>query len=653
MDPRWAPYGLMAELLDSLNIAVCLFDDDDRTVLWNRTFLRLFPEHDGPLHDGEHYSANLYRFYRVRLGPEEMPNIDQYVCDGIARHRAQNRPFVFEHRGKWLRVASLSLPPPAGGRIRVWTVISMPGISMPGVDAGMARALAGSSTASDRAIMDNVADGVMLLDADGRISQINEQCLLLYGLARDQAIGRQYEELLAASWIAQSPLPTVSGTREHWIEKLAEHRRFTGAPFEVQLPRDVWLRVIEQRGSDGVAYSTHVDISELKRQQRAITLAREAADRANAAKSAFLAMMSHEIRTPMNGIIGMNHLLLDSGLDERQRFYAETVEKSAETLLGIIDDVLDVSKLEAGKLTLETIPFDPCELVDEAIRLMAPRARERGLSLVRADDDRPGRRLGDPTRVRQVLLNLISNAVKFTETGGVTIEIGTGAPDAGSVTIKVGDTGIGLDPTAIGKLFQRFEQADGTITRRFGGTGLGLHISKQLVGLMGGQIGAQPRAGGGSTFWFTLPLDRAPAAAPSAAPAAGPEPAAPPGGRILVVEDNPINQLVAEEILSQAGFTVEIAAGGQAAIESVAAHPPDLVLMDIQMPDMDGYETTRRIRALSPAAAGLPIAALTANAMAGDRQQCLDAGMVDYVAKPFDPPGLIQTVGRWIRQPPR
>ena len=648
MDPKWAPYALMAELLDSLNIAVCLFDDGDFTVLWNRTFLRLFPEQDGHLSEGEHYSANLYRFYQVRLGPEELPNIDQYVRDGVARHRAQSRPFVFEHRGKWLRVGSQPLP--AGGRIRVWT-----SISAPGVDAGMARALTGTSLIGDNTIMENVADGVMLLDADGRITQINEQCLLLYGLGtRDQAVGLQYEDLLASAWIAQSAVPTPSGTREYWQEKLAEDRRFAGAPFEVQLPRDLWLRVIEQRGPNGVAYSTHVDISELKRQQRAVTLAKEAADRANAAKSAFLAMISHEIRTPMNGIIGMTHLLLDSELNERQHFYAETVETAADTLLGIIDDVLDVSKLEAGKLTLEAIPFDPCALVDDAIRLMAPRARERNLSLERVsppDAKDLGIRIGDPTRVRQVLLNLISNAIKFTETGGVTVEVEAVPSDTGRVTIKVTDTGIGLDATAIGKLFQRFEQADGTITRRFGGTGLGLHISKQLVDLMGGEIDAEPRAEGGSQFWFTLPLDEIVAEA-APVPAKG-EPGRRPrtGGKILVVEDNLINQLVAEEILSKAGFVVAIASGGQAALDMLAAGLPDLILMDVQMPDMDGYQTTRRIKALSTAAAALPIVALTANAMESDRQQCLAAGMIDYIAKPFEPANLIETVDRWILPP--
>ena len=641
MDPKWAPYGLMAELLDSLNIAVCLFDDSDCTVLWNRTFLRLFPEQEGFLQQGEPYSGNLHRFYRQRLGPEELPNIDQYVRDGVARHRAQSRPFVFEHRGKWLRVGSQPVP---DGRIRIWTTIAAPN-----VDAGMALALTGAGSVSDSAIMENVADGVMLRGADGRISLINDQCLLLYGLGRDQAVGLQYEELLAAAWIAQSPFPTPSGTRDHWILKLAEDRRFTGAPFEVQLPRDVWLRVIEQRGPDGVAYSTHVDISELKRQQRAISLGKEAADRANAAKSAFLAMISHEIRTPMNGIIGMTHLLLDSGLDDRQRFYAETVETSAGTLLGIIDDVLDVSKLEAGKLTLEAIPFDPCDLLDEAIRLMAPRARERDLDLARAPLVEPiGRRLGDPTRIRQVLLNLISNAIKFTEAGGVSIEIGVAPHDPSLVTIKVRDTGIGLSQIALGKLFQRFEQADGTITRRFGGTGLGLHISKQLVDLMGGKIGAESPAEGGSLFWFTLPLDQIVSEIAPAVAAPEPEPVRRLGGRVLVVEDNLINQLVAEEILSHAGFTVEIASGGQAAIDMIRLSPPDLVLMDVQMPDMDGYEATRRIKALPPAASAVPIVALTANAMEGDRRQCLAAGMIDYVAKPFDPRGLIQAVDRWI-----
>ena len=648
MDPKWSPYGLMAELLDSLNIAVCLFDGDDRSVLWNRTFLRLFPEHDGALHEGEHYSANLYRFYRARLGAEELPHIDRYVADGVARHQAQARPFVFEHHGQWLRVGSQALP--VGGRIRIWTPIASPG-----VDAVTARVLTGASAVSDKAIMENVADGVMLLDADGRIVQVNQQCLLLYGLgSRDEAIGRRYEEVLAAVWHAQAPYQTSSRSDAHWSQMLVEHRRFAGAPFEVQLPRDRWLRVVEQRGPDGVAYSTHVDISELKRQQRAVTLAKEAADRANAAKSAFLAMMSHEIRTPMNGIIGMNHLLLDSGLTEQQRFYAETVGKSAGTLLGIIDDVLDVSKLEAGKLSLETIAFDLDELVDATIRLMTPRAQERALTLQRdrpAHDIGRGRVLGDPTRIRQVLLNLISNAVKFTEAGGVTVAVAWGSDSSGPVTIEVNDTGIGLDPTGIDKLFQRFEQADGTIARRFGGTGLGLNISRQLVELMGGTIGAEPRPDGGSRFWFTLPLDRSVGEIVAEAPAVRSDALFARGGRVLVVEDHLINRLVVEEILGQAGFTVEIAASGQAAIDLIAARVPDLVLMDVQMPGMDGLEATRRIKALSEAAATVPIVALTANAMEGDRQQCLAAGMVDYVAKPFDPRSLIRTVDRWIRRP--
>jgi signal transduction histidine kinase/CheY-like chemotaxis protein len=644
MDPKWSPYGLMAELLDSLNVGVCLFDDDDRTLLWNRTFLRLFPEHDGHVHEGEPYAANLQRFYRLRLGPEELPHIERYVADGIARHRAQARAYVFEHRGQWVRVNAQSLP--EGGRIRVWTPIPTPG-----GDAGAALVLAAAAPATDSTLMANVADGVMLLDARDRIAEVNEPWLLLYGFAnREEAIGRRYDEVLGAVWQAQAPYQTPSRSDDHWRRLLAEHRRFAGAPFEVQLPRDRWLRVVEQRARNGVAYSTHVDISELKRQQRLVTAAREAADRANAAKSAFLATMSHEIRTPMNGIIGMNHLLLDSGLDTRQRFYAETIGKSAEILLGLIDDVLDVSRLEAGKVALETIPFDLDELLDGAIRLMMPRAGERGLTLVRTTpgDATGGRVLGDPTRVRQVLLNLISNAVKFTETGGVTVSASAEIGNPAWVTIEVADTGIGLEPTAIERLFERFEQADGTIARRFGGTGLGLHISRQLVELMGGRIGAEPRAAGGSRFWFSLPLPRPAEETTPPRPAAAPAEPARRSGRVLVVEDNLINRLVVEEILTRAGFTVEIATTGTAAIEQVAAALPDLVLMDVQMPGMDGFEATGRIKALSTAAAAVPIVAVTADAMEGDRQRCLAAGMVDYIAKPFEPQALIRTVDRWI-----
>jgi len=225
MDPRWAPYGLMAELLDSLNIAVCVFDDDDHTVLWNRSFLRFFPEHDGAVHEGEPYRANLERFYRCRLNADELPQIERYIADGIARHRAQSRPFVFEHRGRWVRVAAQPLP--GGGRIRVWTPIAAP------QDEAVMPHIPGSSFgAGDSAILANVADGVMLLGADDRIARVNEECAQLYGLAgQHEMIGRRYEEVLAASWRSQSPVPVPQGQALYWARVLVEPRRFAGAPF--------------------------------------------------------------------------------------------------------------------------------------------------------------------------------------------------------------------------------------------------------------------------------------------------------------------------------------------------------------------------------------------------------------------------------------
>ncbi len=641
MDPNWAPYGLMAELLDSLNVGVCVFDTEDRTVLWNRAFLRCFPEHDGAVHAGEPYRANLERFYRGRLDADELPAIERYIADGIARHRMQSRPFVFEHRGQWLRVASLPLP--GGGRIRVWTPIAAPAD-----DTVMPRV---SERAGDSAILANVADGLMLLGADDRITQVNDECVQLYGLAgRHEMVGQRYEEVLAAAWRASSPGPVPQGAALYWARVLIEPRRFAGAPFEIVLPHDRWLRIIEQRDADGVAYSTHVDISALKRQERRATQAREAAESSNAAKSAFLAMMSHEVRTPLNGIIGMNNLLLDTVLEPRQRFYVETVRNSAESLLGVINDVLDFSKLEAGKLSLESIPFSLDAVIDGAMRLLTPRAAERGLVLERRSlgTPLPPRLLGDPLRIRQVLLNLLSNAIKFTEAGSVTVTAGIG-PD-GDMLVEVADTGIGVDPRQIDRLFERFEQADSSISRRFGGTGLGLNICRLLVEMMAGQIGAEPRAGGGSRFWFTLPLRPAPVAVerpPVPAPIASERR----GGHVLVVDDSMVNREIVREILSRAGFQVEAVESGRAALDAITRRLPDLVLMDMQMAEMDGLETTRRIRATPGVPPELPVIALTASVFEEDNRDCFEAGMIDYLTKPFEPAALVRTVARWVWKP--
>jgi PAS domain S-box-containing protein len=643
MDSDHGLYTMMAELLDSMNIGLCLFDENDGALLWNRTFLRLFPEHDGQIAVGEHYSVNLRRFYLARLSADELPHIERYIAEGVVRHRTQTRPFVFEHRGRWLRVGSLPIAP--RGRIRIWTPIASP------TETTLSAGPVDRAAAAGDAFIENVADGVMILDAHGRVTAVNEKILPLYGLSRkDEVIGLLYSDFLRSIWRGMSP--RLSAEHAEQSAALTERQRFAGAPFEVPLPRGRWLRVVEQRGVDGIAYTTHVDITEMKRLQLELGRAKEEADRANATKSAFLANMSHEIRTPMSGIIGMNGLLLDTELAPEQRRYAEAVHSSARALLGIIDNILDISKLEAGKVDLEIIDFDLAECIESAVALLAPRVIEKGLALTVAIDAAARRGFrGDPTRLRQIVLNLLANAIKFTERGGVTLRVAVVARqgERTMLRIEVEDSGIGLDAAAKARLFVKFQQADDSITRRFGGTGLGLAISKQLIEMMGGQIGVDAREGGGSAFWLVLALpDAARPVGGLPAGAAERPPRATATGRLLLAEDNATNQTVAAALLRKAGHEVDSVTNGKEALEAVGRHAYDLVLMDVQMPVVDGLEATRAIRALGDGKGTVPIIAITANAMAGDREACLRAGMSDYISKPFDPPLFLTTVGRWL-----
>jgi len=386
--------------------------------------------------------------------------------------------------------------------------------------------------------------------------------------------------------------------------------------------------------------------------------ARRAAVRANSAKSDFLANMSHEIRTPLNGIVGMAELLAGTPLTSDQREMTDVIRTSSEALLAIVNNILDFSRIEAGGIELEQIAFDLRVLVDSVVKLFGPQARAKGLkleTLVAGDVDRL--LVGDPLRIRQVLTNLLGNAVKFTETGNVRVEVKRAASSA--LLFRVSDTGIGIDPRKAPLLFRPFTQADSATTRKYGGTGLGLSISHRLVSLMGGSIGVDSQPGCGATFWFLLPLVSAnqwqgamPAVSPAELPGPGPLlPPAPAGDRrVLIVEDNPVNQIVALRTVGSLGYAAQVASGGQQALDAFDHERFDVILMDCQMPGMDGYQATAEIRrreSRAPCGRRTPIVAMTANSIEGDREKCRTAGMDDYLPKPIRMAELSKTLARW------
>ena len=640
----------LAVALDALADRFALFDRDDRLVVFNHRYAEDLSAIADMIKPGAHFE-DLARA-AVARGAVHVPKGQEeaWIRARIEHHRnPRGKIERFRPNGSWVLIDERRTPD--GGTVSLGTNIT----ELKRREAEL-RDLA-ERNAQLAAAVEAANIGIVVTDArrpDNPIVFVNRGFTRITGYTADEALGRNPRFL-------QGPETDPAA-----VEALRNAVR-DAAPVTVELRNrrkdgTVWRNeitmspIVTESGRLIGFVGIQNDVTARKDAEERLRAAKDEADQANRAKSEFLAVMSHEIRTPLNGVLGTVGLLLETDLTDLQRRYAETAQESGTALLGILNDVLDFAKMEAGRLELEQADFRLRDVVRSVADLMRPRAVAKGIDLdLNVNPDVPPNFRGDPGRLTQILMNLVSNAVKFTEKGLIALNVRLERSDGPMllVNFSVVDTGVGITREDQERLFSSFTQVDASRTRRASGTGLGLAICKRLVEMMGGAIGVESAPGAGSTFWFTIPLgvpEYAPAPAAPIAVDIAPDGAGAATGRILVVDDSPTNLMVAAGFLQGAGFAVDTLDNGAAAIAAIRKIPYDAVLMDVSMPVMDGIAATMEIRALGGRFRSIPIIAMTAHVLGRDRAACMEAGMNDYMAKPVRKDVLLSVVRRWVGQ---
>jgi PAS domain S-box-containing protein len=630
---------LIRELLDESPIGVAVVETATRKrVFVNRASVQMFGAQSAeqlllaPLNESWARPTDLKKFQQFLDAGESVVNFEaeRRRLDGTSWWALMNsRPIVFE--GKPARV--------------VWhTDIT---------ESKQAQAASRLSEERLLSAIEALEDGFVLYDTDDRFVVANQKYRDIYPKSAEFMIpGTPFETILRHG-LERGEYDTQGKSADDWIaQRMAEHQAGDRS-VEQKLSNGTWLQISERKTERGELVGFRVNVTALKDIQEQLKTARDAAEAAVEVKSAFLATMSHEIRTPLGGILGLSDILISTNLTREQDELVRKLKAAGSGLLVILNDILDLSKLEAGKLAVENIDFDLTGLIDETIDLFSARAQADGITLsIDKAGDVPDAVHGDPTRIRQVLINLIGNAVKFTHQGKITLTAQTAQTQNGpGLRFEVRDTGIGIAANVLHSLFDDFVQADASTSRRYAGTGLGLAISRQLVELMGGAIGVESVEGKGSVFYFEIPTTAARDTEHlGKRPATALEWLAREPLNILIAEDNEINQMIINTMLTPLGHTFSFVGNGREAVDRLSASTADfdLVLMDIRMPEMSGIEATRLIRALDDEISAIPIIALTADAMSENRKEYADAGMDDCVTKPIDRRELMITINAVI-----